>query len=71
MGPELPDVQQRRRQTGPQELGHHLRAALNGKPNPYAGKVTGYDSPIFIADAAMYLMAHQPDLGITDPYELT
>jgi putative spermidine/putrescine transport system substrate-binding protein len=39
--------------------------------SPYAGKVTAYDSPIFIADAAMYLMAHQPDLGITDPYELS
>jgi putative spermidine/putrescine transport system substrate-binding protein len=39
--------------------------------SPYAGKVTAYDSPIFIADAAMYLMAHQTDLGITDPYELT
>jgi putative spermidine/putrescine transport system substrate-binding protein len=39
--------------------------------SPYAGKITAYDSPIFIADAAMYLMAHQPDLGITDPYELT
>ena len=33
--------------------------------------MTAYDSPIFIADAAMYLMAHKPDLGITDPYELT
>ena len=39
--------------------------------SPYAGKVTAYDSPIFIADAALYLMAHQPDLGITDPYLLT
>ena len=39
--------------------------------SPYAGKVTAYDSPIFIADAALYLMATQPDLGITDPYELT
>jgi putative spermidine/putrescine transport system substrate-binding protein len=39
--------------------------------SPYAGKVTGYDGPIFIADAAMYLKTHQPDLGITDPYELT
>jgi putative spermidine/putrescine transport system substrate-binding protein len=39
--------------------------------SPYAGKVTAYDSPIFIADAAMYLKTHQPDLGITDPYELT
>src|SRR6266545_1216175 len=37
----------------------------------YAGKVTAYDSPIYIADAAMYLMTHQPDLGISDPYELT
>jgi len=41
-------------------------------PNsPYAGKVTAYDSPIYIADAAMYLMATQPSLGITDPYLLT
>lgn len=39
--------------------------------SPYAGQVTAYDDPIFIADAAMYLMTHQPDLGITDPYELT
>jgi putative spermidine/putrescine transport system substrate-binding protein len=39
--------------------------------SPYAEQVTAYDSPIFIADAAMYLMDHQPDLGITDPYELT
>ena len=39
--------------------------------SPYAGKITAYDSPIYIADAAMYLKAHQPDLDITDPYELT
>jgi putative spermidine/putrescine transport system substrate-binding protein len=39
--------------------------------SPYAGKVTAYDSPIYIADAAMYLKAHQQDLDITDPYELT
>ena len=44
---------------------------LNGASNPYAGKVTGYDSAIYIADAAMYLKTHNPDLGITDPYELT
>ncbi len=36
----------------------------------YQGKVTAYDSPIYIADAAVYLMATQPDLGITDPYAL-
>jgi len=41
-------------------------------PNsPYKGKITAYDVPIFIADAAMYLKSHQPELGITDPYELT
>ncbi|WP_369373612.1 extracellular solute-binding protein [Promicromonospora sp. Populi] len=36
----------------------------------YAGQVTAYDSPIYIADAALYLMAHNPDLGITNPYAL-
>ena len=48
-----------------------FETTLNGQPNPYAGKLTAYDSAIFIADAAMYLKTHQPDLGITDPYELT
>ncbi|GAA3872104.1 ABC transporter substrate-binding protein [Leifsonia kafniensis] len=37
----------------------------------YKGKVTAYDSPIYIADAALYLKATQPSLGITDPYSLT
>jgi len=36
----------------------------------YQGKVTAYDSPIYIADAALYLMRTQPDLGIEDPYAL-
>ena len=36
----------------------------------YSGKVTAYDSPIYIADAAVYLMAHQPELGIKNPYAL-
>ena len=36
-----------------------------------AGRVQAYDGPIHIADAANYLMAHQPDLGITDPYQLS
>jgi putative spermidine/putrescine transport system substrate-binding protein len=35
-----------------------------------SGKVTAYDSPIYIADAALYLMATQPDLGIEHPYAL-
>ena len=33
-------------------------------------KVTAYDCPIYIADAAVYLMATQPELGITNPYAL-
>jgi putative spermidine/putrescine transport system substrate-binding protein len=33
--------------------------------------LTAYDSPIYIADAALYLKTHSPELGITDPYELT
>ena len=44
---------------------------LNGQPNPYSGKLTGYNDPIFIADAAVYLKTHDPALNITDPYELT
>jgi len=36
----------------------------------YAGKISIYDSSIFIADAALHLMATQPDLGITNPYQL-
>jgi putative spermidine/putrescine transport system substrate-binding protein len=40
-------------------------------PNsPAAEKISVYDSPIYIADAAVYLKATQPDLNITDPYEL-
>jgi putative spermidine/putrescine transport system substrate-binding protein len=38
--------------------------------SPYKGKVTAYDNPIYIADAALYLKATQPDLGIEDPYAL-
>jgi putative spermidine/putrescine transport system substrate-binding protein len=36
----------------------------------HEGKITGYDNPIYIADAAVYLKAHNPDLGIENPYEL-
>jgi len=35
-----------------------------------SGKISAYDSPIYIADAAVYLMAHNPELGIQDPYAL-
>jgi len=34
------------------------------------GRVQAYDGPIYIADAALYLKAHNPELGITDPYAL-
>jgi putative spermidine/putrescine transport system substrate-binding protein len=34
------------------------------------GRVQAYDGPIYIADAALYLMATKPELGIKDPYEL-
>lgn len=36
----------------------------------YKGKISAYDDPIYIADAAVYLKAHQPDLGIENPYAL-
>ncbi|NJL21957.1 MAG: ABC transporter substrate-binding protein [Leptolyngbyaceae cyanobacterium SM1_3_5] len=34
------------------------------------GRVQAYDGAIYIADAALYLKEHQPELGIDDPYEL-
>ena len=40
------------------------------KASQYTGKITAYDSPIYIADAAVYLMAHSPELGIENPYAL-
>jgi putative spermidine/putrescine transport system substrate-binding protein len=38
--------------------------------SPYKGKITAYDAPIYIADAAVYLMYHKPELGIQNPYAL-
>jgi putative spermidine/putrescine transport system substrate-binding protein len=40
----------------------------DGKPNK--GRIQAYDGPIYIADAALYLMSTKPELGIKDPYEL-
>ncbi len=37
----------------------------------YKGKVTDYAGTIYIADAALYLKTAKPELGITDPYELS
>jgi putative spermidine/putrescine transport system substrate-binding protein len=45
-------------------------SAVFDDASKYSGKVTAYDSPIYIADAALYLKHHNPDLGIDDPYEL-
>ncbi len=40
----------------------------DGKPNK--GRIEAYDGPIYIADAALYLMKAKPELGIKDPYQL-
>jgi putative spermidine/putrescine transport system substrate-binding protein len=40
-------------------------------PNsPAKGKISPYDDAIYLADAAVYLMATKPDLGIKNPYAL-
>jgi putative spermidine/putrescine transport system substrate-binding protein len=36
----------------------------------YKGKISVYDESSYIADAALYLKAHEPQLGIESPYEL-
>ncbi len=41
----------------------------DGKSNK--GRVQAYVGAIYIADAALYLKSHKPELSITDPYELT
>jgi putative spermidine/putrescine transport system substrate-binding protein len=41
----------------------------DGKSN--RGRIQAFDGPIYIADAALYLMKKNPALGIKDPYELT
>jgi putative spermidine/putrescine transport system substrate-binding protein len=40
----------------------------DGKSNK--GRIQAFDGPIYIADAALYLMKKNPALGIKDPYEL-
>jgi putative spermidine/putrescine transport system substrate-binding protein len=46
-------------------------SAVFDEAGKYKGKVTAYDSPIYIADAALYLSKAKPELGIKDPYSLT
>ena len=36
----------------------------------YKGKISQYDDPMSIAEAALYLKFHEPKLGIENPYEL-
>jgi putative spermidine/putrescine transport system substrate-binding protein len=38
--------------------------------SPAKGKISPYDDGIYVADAAVYLMATRPDLKITNPYAL-
>lgn len=40
----------------------------DGKSNK--GRIQAYDGPIYIADAALFLMSKRPELGIKDPFEL-
>jgi len=36
----------------------------------YKGRISQYDDPMSIAEAAVYLKFHEPNLGIENPYEL-
>jgi putative spermidine/putrescine transport system substrate-binding protein len=61
-------------------LVYNTEAFADGAPDSWSvmweggtvadGAVSVYDSPIYIADAALYLMATQPELGIENPYAL-
>ena len=66
LGRQPADVQHRRGQARRRPAG----ARSSPTRRSTQGKVTAYDSPIYIADAALYLMKTQPDLGIKDPYAL-
>jgi putative spermidine/putrescine transport system substrate-binding protein len=71
VGAERADVQHRGLQGSRRPRGTVVfeeQTLPDGKSNK--GRVQAYDGPIHIADAAQYLMAHKPELGITSPYEL-
>jgi putative spermidine/putrescine transport system substrate-binding protein len=40
------------------------------KSGDYKGHVTAYDNPIYIADAALYLIKTDPSYGTDNPYEI-
>ena len=52
------DVPHRHGQAGADSWG-----AVFDPTSPYKGKITAYDSPIYIADAALYLMKTKPELA--------
>ncbi|MEO5873576.1 MAG: extracellular solute-binding protein [Streptosporangiaceae bacterium] len=56
------------RTAAPTSWGSVFDAAQN---RPYRGRVVLPDSPLLLADAALYLKAHQRSLKIKDPFELT
>ena len=71
-GAECPDVQHRRLQgRRAEELGRGVQGDDPAGRQVEQGPGPGLDGPIYIADAALYLKAHNPELKITDPYELT
>jgi putative spermidine/putrescine transport system substrate-binding protein len=45
-------------------------SAVFDQASKHKGRVTAYDNPIYIADAALYLKATKPELKIDNPYEL-
>jgi putative spermidine/putrescine transport system substrate-binding protein len=45
-------------------------AVVFDRRSPYRGRVTGFDSPLSIADAAIYLRSARPELGIRNVYRL-
>ena len=61
-------------------LVYNTEAFADGAPDSWSvifepgsaaeGAASVYDFPIYIADAALYLMTHSPELGITNPYAL-
>jgi putative spermidine/putrescine transport system substrate-binding protein len=62
---EPADVPHRQGEAGADVVGVGVR-----RERAVQGQVTAYDSPIYIADARLYLMTTKPDLGIKNPYAL-